>query len=238
MATRPLIGLNCEYEKTPRGTMRYSTPAAYVEAVLAAGGLPVLIPNLPDAAARREFLASMGGLVFIGGDDIDPKRWGEAKHPTVECIHPDKEEADLALMRDAVAADKPFLGICGGCQLLNVALGGSLVQDIPSMVAKPLQHKRVENRDSLHPVRVRPGTRLAGIVGAGEIETNSAHHQSVNRLGDGLVQTADAPDGVVEAVEFPGKRFAVGVQWHPERIADRDHSQKLFRSLIAEAARK
>jgi putative glutamine amidotransferase len=233
MPARPRIGLNCGHEKNQWGNWRFETPAAYVQAVLAAGGAPLILPLLPDDAVRRELLAGLDGLVFIGSDDLDPALYGEPAHPSVTLVSKAKEAADLALMRDAVALDKPFLGICGGCQLLNVALGGSLWQDVPSMwKSPPLQHRRVEGKDGQHPVRVFPGTRLGAILGAGTAEVNSAHHQAVKKIGAGLVLTAEAPDGVPEAVELPGKRMAVGVQWHPERIPDRESTEKLFGELV------
>lgn len=196
----------------------------YSRHVAAAGGLPVTIPVDCDPMAIVERL---DGLVLTGGADIDPARYGAARSADLGDVEPDRDQLEIALLEAALAADVPVLGICRGHQLINVAFGGTLHQHDPTHARFDLP---IDAAD--HAVTVCPGTRLGAIYGA-DAKVNSLHHQHVDRLGDGLVVSACATDGTVEGIEIPG-RDVVGVQWHPELLAD----SGLFAWLIEQASRR
>jgi putative glutamine amidotransferase len=234
----PVIGITVDAE-APGGYSRFPWLALrenYVQAVAHAGGLPVLLPHQPGHAGA--YLRLIDGLIITGGAfDIDPALFGAAdRHPTVTTKE-QRTAFELAILKGALAADKPILGICGGQQLLHVALGGRLIQHIPDEVADALAHEQPNPRDEPgHMVRVIAGTRLHGIVGSDELPVNSAHHQAAQDIPDGVAVNALAPDGVIEGIEAIGRRFCIGVQWHPEfEISDGDRA--LFAAFI-DAARE
>jgi putative glutamine amidotransferase len=210
----------------------------YVASVRLAGGEPW---ELSHAADPVDFVVrSCAGLLLTGGLDVDPARYGEARHPTVTDVDPVRDEYEIALVRAALAADLPLLAICRGLQVLNVSAGGSLVQDIPSQVGTVVAHQVPAPKDAIaHDVSVSPGSRLADLVGGaivdGRLPVNSRHHQSVQGVAPGFVVTSVAPDGIIEALELPGVRFCVGVQWHPENFVDRGTFLPLFVGLISAA---
>ena len=214
----------------------------YVRAVETAGGLPlVLAPGDPkDAAAlAAAYLDRVGALVLSGGADVDPALYGEERHETVTSVFPERDVFELALVKDALQRDMPVLAICRGHQLLNVAAGGTLFQDIASQVDAAAVHDPDQERwERCHEVAVLPGTRLARILGSERVAVNSFHHQAVKDLGRGLVLSArGCDDGVVEGMEMPDRRFVIGVQWHPESFWDRPAGfQPLFEALV-DAAR-
>jgi putative glutamine amidotransferase len=194
------------------GRTKPEKEAFYADAVRRGGGEPV--PLRPGDEARiPALLRECAGFLLSGGDDMAPEYYGEAPHPALGPVDGPRDRMEYLLARAAAAEDAPLLGICKGLQVLNVALGGSLVQDIPSQVAGAVPHRGSVR----HAVRVEEGTRLASVVGAGEWEVNSSHHQAAARLGTGLRVSARGPDGVIEGLERPGARFLVAVQWHPER---------------------
>jgi putative glutamine amidotransferase len=206
--------------------------ANYVEAIAGAGGLPMALPHDPSLA--EAYLARIDALVVTGGAfDVDPALYGEAgRHATVT-LKEGRTAAELALVKGALARDMPVLGICGGQQLLAVALGGTLIQHIPDSVADALEHEQRNPRhEPGHAVAVTPGTLLARIVGAAEMRVNSAHHQAVRAPGPNAVVDAVAPDGVIEGIESTRHRFALGVQWHPEFFID-PGDRRIFDALIA-----
>ena len=222
MRTRPVIGLTLDSE--PAGGWSrlpwYALRQNYFSAVIAAGGLPVALPHHPELAGH--YLDEIDGLLVTGGAfDVDPALWGdEPVHPKVT-LKPGRTDFEIAATRAALARDTPVLGICGGQQLLAVALGGTLVQHIPDAVPGALAHEQPNPRtEPGHEVAIADGTLLARIVGRGRMAVNSAHHQAVATPGQGAVVNALAPDGVVEGLEHPGYRFALGVQWHPEYAVD------------------
>ncbi|ACI51770.1 peptidase C26 [Gluconacetobacter diazotrophicus PA1 5] len=235
-SSRPLIGVTLDSEPgTPQGGgySRYPWYALrrnYLDAVADAGGIPVALPHCADLAP--DILARLDGLVVTGGAfDVDPALYGaDTRHATVT-LKSDRTRAELALTRGAIARDMPLLGICGGQQLLAVALGGSLVQHIPDAIPGALPHEQPNPRhEAGHQVAITPGTLLARVTQAARIAVNSAHHQAVRTPGEAIV-CAIAPDGVVEAIEHPARRFCLGVQWHPEfaiSVADR----RIFAALI------
>ncbi len=226
--TRPLVGLTVG----PGGSdprylrLRQTYPAA----IELAGGLPVLVPPMHDVEALHELLARLDAIVFPGGVDVDPAEYGEAPHPTTE-VNSELDRLELAVARWAVHRQVPTLGICRGQQLLNVALGGSLVQHIEG-------HNQGEPRDALaHPIEVAADSRLAEILGGIDVQVNTHHHQAVQRLGRGLRAVAWAPDGTVEALESTEQPWLLAVQFHPEDLVDfHVPSQRLFGALIAAAA--
>ncbi|HEX7127854.1 MAG TPA: gamma-glutamyl-gamma-aminobutyrate hydrolase family protein [Thermodesulfobacteriota bacterium] len=222
----------------------------YSAGVAAAGGLPVLLPCVAggsaepdggDAALVAETIARLDGLILTGGRDVDPRHYGEPPHARLGAIDPARDALELAAVAAARARRLPILGICRGIQVLAVAFGGSLVQDLGSEVAGAIRHEqRLDKRRPSHEVSVEPGSRLAAILGrSGALRVNSYHHQAVRRVPDGFRVSATAPDGVIEAMEAVDPRygFVVGVQWHPEGLwRGDDASRRLFRALVAEAA--
>jgi putative glutamine amidotransferase len=220
---RPVIGVTLDAEE-PGGYSKlpwYALRQNYFGAVVAAGGLPVALPHHPELA--EEYLDTLDGLLVTGGAfDVDPALWGdEPLHPSVT-LKPGRTDFELAAVRGALRRNMPVLGICGGQQLLAVALGGRLIQHIPDAVAGALPHEQPNPRtEPGHEVTVAEGTLLSRLVdGRVRMAVNSAHHQAVATPGEGAVVNALAPDGVVEGLEHPGYRFALGVQWHPEYAVD------------------
>jgi len=189
----------------------------YVKSVEQAGGIAVLLPPGAPGDARA-LLDRLDGLVLSGGADVDPALYGQAPRPELGRVVRERDDFELALCREAVRRDVPILAICRGQQVLNVATGGTLLQDIPSVVLGALDHDPPAERwEAVHDVRVLQGTRLREILGRDLVRVNSFHHQAIERLGKGLVACArSVEDDVVEGVELPGRRFVLGVQWHPE----------------------
>ncbi len=228
----PIIGLNCDLCRVIRLGDAVVIGLPYVRAVTLAGGVPVVIPPQADPAALAAALARLDGLVLIGGSDLPPQWYGQKRHPRTRPADRRRLAGDRLLVELALEGGRPLLTICLGTQLLNVALGGDLIQDIPSLVPGALRHAP---RETFHPARVAPGSRLAAILGREELEVNSSHHQALGRLGEGLRAVAWAPDGIVEAVEGLGERFLLGLQWHPERLVERPEHLALFRALVQAA---
>jgi putative glutamine amidotransferase len=234
---RPIIGITLDSE--PAGGWSkmpwYALRQNYCDAVARAGGLPMPLPHEPDLAA--EYLARIDGLLITGGAfDVDPSLFGAAtRHATVKTK--DRRTAfEYAITRGAIEADKPVLGICGGQQLMNVVLGGTLIQHIPDEIENPLPHEQPNPRtEPGHNVRIVAGTLLHRVVKELELPVNSAHHQAVKDVGEGVVVNAVAPDGVIEGIEDPRRRFVIGVEWHPEySISPGD--DRIFDAFIRAAA--
>lgn len=227
----PLIGITT-YERNEKDD--FVLPAAYADAVRRAGGIPVLVP--PGEPRLDALLARLDGLILSGGMDVDPARYGGLPHARIEPPNPERDETEIALVRGVVADGLPLLGICRGAQLLNVALGGSLVEHLPDEVGEAVAHQTEAGDPTPHPVEIAPGSRLAAIVGARAEAPASWHHQAVRRVAPGLTPVAQAPDGTVEAVEMAGHPWLIGVQWHPELTAATDPAQqRLFDALVAAA---
>ena len=195
-----------------------------MRSLIDAGAAPLLAPVTLDERSLRGLYELAGGVMLAGGADVDPALFGEAQHEKTAGIDPDRDRAECLLARWAVADDKPLFGICRGIQSLNVALGGSLIQDIPSQWPTPLQHNGHYDgsaRDQvLHTVRVEPGSRVESMLAARDTGVNSFHHQAVRRIAEGFVVTSRAEDGIIESIEMPDRRFVVGVQWHPEEMSE------------------
>ena len=214
----------------------------YVEAIRRAGGEPIEVGA--DGELPEHILARVGGVVLTGGGDVDPALYGEARHATFDPAESGRDEFELALSRQALAAKIPFLAICRGMQLLNVAMGGSLIQDIPTQVPGALDHSVTEPRFAIaHEVWVSKGSRLSGLLqdhleDGDTCHVNSRHHQSVQRVAAGFEITATSPDGVIEAMETPGDAFCVAVQWHPENFWRTGEFRSLFEGFIAAASAK
>ena len=226
--------------KAPRiGITPCSRMDDYVESVKRAGGEPVLLANSDDPSA---VIATLDGLLLTGGPDVDPSHYGESAHETTY-LAPERDRFELPLSKAAIERDLPLFAICRGVQVLNVAAGGSLVQDIPSALPTDLNHSVPEPKaHHAHWVTVTPGTRLARALGShADLETcavNSRHHQSVKDVAPEFVVSAVSPDGVVEAIERPDRTFCVGVQWHPENFVNTGEFSGLFREFVEAATRR
>jgi putative glutamine amidotransferase len=230
--SRPLIGITSYAQPARWGA--WELPAAlvplyYVESVHAAGGRALVVPPSDDAI--EETLDVLDGLVFSGGIDIDPARYGAERHPATDPAQAHRDEGELALLEAALARDLPVLAICRGAQLLNVAHGGDLVQHLPEVVGHD-RHRHQPGAFSDHEVAIEEGTTLWKLVGS-RTEVKSHHHQGLGRLGHGLRFAAHAEDGSPEAIEAPARPFAIGVLWHPEAGDD----LRLFEALVEEAVR-
>jgi putative glutamine amidotransferase len=231
--SRPVIGITLDSEDPGNYSNMpwYALRQNYADAVVEAGGVPLALPHEPDQA--NDYLDIIDGLVITGGAfDVDPSIFGAGeRHPTV--VTKDRRTAfELATTRGALERDMPLLGICGGQQLLHVALGGTLIQHIPDEIPGALAHEQPNPRDEPgHSISVLPGTLLHRIVGADSLDVNSAHHQAAKDASDQIIINAEAPDGVIEGIEAIGKRFCLGVQWHPEyKVSAGDGA--IFQALI------
>jgi putative glutamine amidotransferase len=228
--SKPVIGITTYLTPARFGVWEEETaliPAAYVRAIEAAGGRPLLVP--PSTDGIDETLDRLDGLLFSGGSDLDPELYGQEAHPETNGIVPERDRAEIALLRAALERDMPVLAVCRGSQVLNVALGGDLVQHLPDVIGDE-KHKHTPGEFADHEVDLEPGTRVQKILGD-HAPVKSHHHQGYGKLGTGLRESARADDGTIEALEDPERRFAIGVLWHPE--AGEDFA--LFEALVEEA---
>ncbi|HEX2441896.1 MAG TPA: gamma-glutamyl-gamma-aminobutyrate hydrolase family protein [Methylomirabilota bacterium] len=236
----PLIGITTSVtvDKIPE---RAYVNGTYIRAVQEAGGIPLLLTPHFTPEVQAALWQRLDGLILTGGGDIEPERFGEARHPAVDDVSPARDDLEIGLTQRALSDDVPLFAICRGIQVLNVALGGTLVQDIPSEWPNALVHsQKAPRHEPTHAVKVMgEGTRLGRVLGTLEVDVNSMHHQAIKQLGEGLREVAWAPDGIVEGVEMPGEhRFVLGVQWHPEELVGHDQAARNLFAAIVEAARR
>ena len=231
---KPLIGIGSDLTQRGKGErVRAFAYATYTESVRRAGGMPVVIS--PQEENAEELLAQLDGLLLTGGDDCDPRAYGEQPLPSIEPMDPDRQANDLALARAARKNGVPTLGVCLGLQVMNVAAGGNLIQDIDSQYETEINHVSPSSNRARHLVDVLAGTGLATILTPGQLDVNSSHHQAVKDVGAGLRATARARDGIVEGLEDPSHPFYLGVQWHPEDMKGEKSASTLFEAFIEAA---
>jgi putative glutamine amidotransferase len=236
----PIIGITTSAERTEKGVDRAFVNAAYIRAIERAGGVPLLLTpfHSVDSLARLP----IDGLLLTGGGDIDPARWGEARHAKTDLVSPERDELELErVTRQAIDTGVPLLAICRGLQVVNVALNGTLHQHVPDVFGEDIAHAQSGARSyASHEVTIEPGTVLAELSGSERLRVNSFHHQAIKDLGDGLRPVAWAQDKVIEAVDLPGScGFMLAVQWHPEELAENDPAaRRLFSALVEHASRR
>jgi putative glutamine amidotransferase len=229
---RPIIGISADVQLTTFGAWTEESalvPTDYTRAVERAGGRPLVVP--PSDDGLEETLDVLDGLVLSGGSDLDPGTYGHEPHPETKGVVEERDRAELALLHAALERDMPVLAVCRGSQILNVGLGGDLVQHLPEVVGHD-DHKHTPGEYADHDVALDPGTRLGSLLG-NHAPVKSHHHQGFGKLGSGLREAAHADDGTVEALEDPSRRFALGVLWHPEAGED----MRLFEEFVEEARR-
>jgi putative glutamine amidotransferase len=232
---KPRIGITASLGQLD-GRLRVHVPAAYVEAVAGAGGAAVILAPADEAAAGNA-LDAVHGLLLTGGDDLDPRLWGEPPHPKSVIIDPRRQRWDMRLIAVADERRLPVLGICLGCQELAVSRGGRLIQHVPDEKGGAADHGGGGRPRAIHTAEILPGSLLASFVGAGMLEVNSTHHQAICEPGRGLRIVARSPDGIIEGVEDPAPdRFFLGVQWHPEDLCDQPPHRALFQALCRVAS--
>jgi putative glutamine amidotransferase len=229
----PLIGITT-YGRNHED--EFTLPAVYVESIRRAGGIPLLIP--PGEPNLDSLLDQLDGIILSGGGDLDPSHYGSAGHPTVYMLDPERDVTELDLARRVAATGAPALCICRGLQVLNVALGGALVEHLPDEVSGAVIHRHEPDQPTAHELTILPGSKLGEILDPGPVyAATSWHHQAIRTVAPDLVVTAAADDGVVEGVELPGHPWLVAVQWHPEMTAANDpRQQRLFDAFVAAAA--
>jgi putative glutamine amidotransferase len=248
MRRRPIIGIPTQtlhaMDGIPEGLPEsWVMNQRYSRVVAAAGGLPVMIPLLEDEDTLRALYDRMDGVLIPGGVDLDPTNYGETPLPTCGRLDPARDRVELRFARWAIAEGKPLFGLCRGLQIVNVALGGTLYQDIAAQRSDAIKHDYFPtagySRDHLaHSVTVTSGSRLDALVGTAPLRVNSMHHQGVKDLAPGLAPTAMAPDGLIEGLESTDQQFVLAVQWHPESLTERDpRMQRLVAGFVEAASR-
>jgi putative glutamine amidotransferase len=240
--SRKVVGMTCgTMEASGTSGLRHVLNDAYVRAIKEAGGVPVVLPSLctPSEETWRGYLDIIDGLLLTGGADIDPAYYGQAPHEKLGEVQPMRDATEIPLVRKAIERNLPIFGICRGIQVLNVALGGTLYQDLPSEFPSEIHHRQTDlgytRSDFCHSITIEPGSRLASIVGCTEMQVNSLHHQAVRDVAPGLKVVARAPDGVIEGLESERHRFVLAVQFHPEETAAAHdpRSKRLFEAFLA-----
>lgn len=234
---RPVIGITVDTHTKPD---QYESPCGYATSVERAGGLPVLLPYRADLSLVPQYLDLCDGIILAGGNDIDPAVYGMGPaHPKAKPLDTRRFQFEMALLTEIEKRKKPVLGICLGSQMMNVHRGGTLHQYLPDVPrGNPQRHWKLEDGQfSRHDVRVVEGSKLAAIVGTSDLTANSSHQQAIAKLGKGLRVSAQADDGVIEAIEDPAYRLWLGVQWHPEKLHEETDHLKLFQHLVACASR-
>ncbi len=228
---KPVIGITTYGRDDNK---RFSLPSVYVDAVRRAGGIPVLIP--PGEPDLTQLLDLLDGVILSGGGDIDPQLYAGTRHETIYMLDPERDSSEIKLARLLVDQDLPVLGICRGTQILNVALGGTLIEHLPDVVGEEVLHRAPPRLPVSHEVTVAPDSRLAAILRQTNVSPASWHHQAIRQPAPGLQVVASATDGTIEAVEMPSHRWLIAVQWHPEITAATDpEQQRLFDEMVAVA---
>jgi putative glutamine amidotransferase len=240
----PIIGITSRTAPVPpSGLLSVMVQQAYTNAILQAGGVPVLIPSELSEAGWNELFRRLNGILFTGGGDVASERFNGEPHPAVYGVDEARDALELGLAHLAAEEGRPFLGICRGCQVVNVALGGTLYTHIPDQHPNALRHDYpgedgIAARTALvHPVRIEQGSRVSKILGESILNVNSLHHQGIKDVASALKAVAFAPDGIVEAVEIPEHPFAIAVQWHPEWLTDQEPIQRLFKAFVDAAGK-
>jgi putative glutamine amidotransferase len=229
---KPLIGITTYNTKNPYDRDISAVQHTYIRAVTQAGGIPILIPAILPADDLNELYAHLQGILFSGGGDISLKYFDGVQHPNIYDVDEARDVTEISLLQKSVQHQKPFLAICRGMQVMNVALGGTLHTHISDQVPNALQHSHDEFTTIVHPVNITEDSRMAEIFGETLLQVNSLHHQGLKDLASNLRIVGHAPDGVVEAVELVDHPYAIGVQWHPEWLTDQPVMRKLFKSFV------
>lgn len=239
--SKPRIGITCSYriDRSPLGakTPRFLLDARFCDLVRQCGGRPIIIPASETEDELLDVLEDLDAVILSGGPDVPSEQYGAEPHPATSPMLPRRVTSDFRVLAFADECKLPLLAICGGHQELNVHRGGTLHQHLPDLRVEPVViHRHDNNHDfTHHPVRVSEGSLLHRIVGVSPLPVNSSHHQGVAELGRGLLATARADDGLVEAIEDPSHPFCLGIQWHPEDMPDDPVQRRLFAALVAAA---
>ncbi|HET6371644.1 MAG TPA: gamma-glutamyl-gamma-aminobutyrate hydrolase family protein [Nitrospiria bacterium] len=243
---KPIIGITCDFAAGDRPPFEGEEPTIYlrtryVRAIETQGGVPLLLPILSDRPAIRKLIDRIDGLLITGsGPDIDPALYGEARRHSFRIMRPERAQFEMTLVRSAVRRGIPTLGICGGMQMLNVAFGGTLIQDIAGEVMHPIEHRQKgEGKELTHRIRIERQSLLFKILKRPAVQTNSFHHQAVRDIAPGYRISARSEDGVIEGIERPDLLFVLGVQWHPEYLYPyQEETRRLFKAFLKAAAWK
>ncbi|HEY1380072.1 MAG TPA: gamma-glutamyl-gamma-aminobutyrate hydrolase family protein [Gemmataceae bacterium] len=245
MPRRPVIGIATQTQEAVPGQLPrcWIMSQKYVQVLCSYGAVPWLVPLLPgDPATLREVYERLDGVFLTGGVDVDPSHYGEQRHPKCGHTDPERDAVEMMFVRWALADYKPLLAVCRGFQVLNVACGGTLFQDVASQCPAAIKHDHfptaagTPTRDYLaHDIRVDPRTRLGRCLGAEQVPVNSMHHQGIKALAPALVPSAWAPDGLIEGAEGANGHYVVAVQWHPEELTAQDGQRRLFTEFLAAA---
>jgi putative glutamine amidotransferase len=236
---QPIIGITTSHSSNAFNQTTVLLNQAYIKAILQAGGVPVLIPSSVAESGWDALYARLDGILFSGGGDISLDYFKGDPHPRIDDVDPERDTVELNLLHAAVSDGKPFLGICRGCQVVNVGLGGTLYTHLPDQFPNALDHAYPGNMRTVlvHEVRIEEGTHIADVLGEPIVRVNSHHHQGLKDIAASLRIAGHAPDGLVEAIELPDHPFGLAVQWHPEWLTDQQSTRNLFRRFI-EAAGK
>jgi len=236
---KPLIGITTNQSQNAYGQPTIMLMQSYVNAVIQAGGVPVLIPSLIAEDGSDAVYSRLDGILFSGGGDISLEHFSGEPHPRIDDVDLARDSIELKFVNAAATDGKPFLGICRGCQAVNVALGGTLYTHIPDQLPNALDHDYPGNKRTVlvHEVKIEEGTRIAEIYGEPIIKVNSLHHQGLKDIAPSLRVAGHSPDGLVEAIELPDHSFGLAVQWHPEWLTDQESTRSLFRKFV-DAARQ
>jgi putative glutamine amidotransferase len=234
---KPLIGITTNQSKNAHGQPTIMLMQSYVNAVIQAGGVPVLIPSLIAEAGWDAAYSRVDGVLFSGGGDISLDYFRGDPHPRIDDVDLERDAVESKMVQAAASDGKPFLGICRGCQMINVALGGTLYTHIPDQLPGALDHDYPGNKRTVlvHDVKIEEGTRVAEIYAEPIIRVNSLHHQGLKDIAPALRVAGQAPDGLIEAVELPDHPFGLAVQWHPEWLTDQETTRNLFRTFVEAA---